>query len=72
MYKMVNTIRKRQALRADHGAGVMKAGNAPRTGKRLFTWRLIPRTQKECGCNQLQPTNNNRVNKAPTAVNAGD
>ena len=46
MYNMVNTIRKRQALRADHGAGVMKAGTAPRIGKRLFTWRLIPRLTK--------------------------
>lgn len=64
MYNMVNTIRKRQALRADAGAGVMKAGNAPRIGKRLFTWRLIPRLQKECGCKQLQQKNNNRVNTA--------
>ena len=64
MYNMVNSIRKRQALRADAGAGVMKAGTAPRIGKRLFTWRLIPRSQKECGCKQLQPKNNNRVNTA--------
>lgn len=67
MYNMVNTIRKRQALRADHGAGVMKAGTAPRVGKKLFTWRLIPRTQAECGCNQLVKKNNNRVNTAPAA-----
>ena len=68
MYNMVNSIRKRQALRADAGAGVMKAGNAPRIGKRLFTWRLIPRLQKECGCKQLQQKNNNRLNTAPGAM----
>lgn len=64
---MVNTIRKRQALRADAGAGVMKSGAAPRIGKRLFTWRLIPKLEKKCGCNQIQPKSNNRVNASPQA-----
>lgn len=84
MYKMpVNPSNKRlRAARAtandkiningkEYGAGA-KAGNPNRIGVRLANFRLFPRsgdTGNSCGCKQLQPKNNNRVNTAPQAIN---
>lgn len=84
MYKMpVNPSNKRlRAAKAtandkivingvEYGAGA-KAGNPNRIGVRLFNFRLFPKSGDKgnnCGCKQIQPKNNNRVNTAPTAVN---
>lgn len=84
MYKMpVNPSNKRlRAAKAtandkitingvEYGAGA-KAGNPNRVGVRLFNFRLFSKVGDKgntCGCNQIQPKNNNRVNTSPQATN---
>lgn len=84
MYKMpVNPSNKRlRAAKATandkitiggkvYGAGA-KAGQPNRIGVRLANFRLFPKSGEKgnnCGCKQLQPKNNNRVNTSPQATN---
>ena len=51
---MVNSVRKRQAMRVNQGGGMKKYGAPDKIGKSLLSFILIPRIKKDCRCNTVQ------------------
>lgn len=51
---MVNSVRKRQAMRVDQGGGMKKYGAPDKIGKTLHSFILIPRIQAGCRCNTVK------------------
>tara|TARA_B110000444_G_C18811704_1_gene582924 strand:+ start:676 stop:858 length:183 start_codon:yes stop_codon:yes gene_type:complete len=52
---MVNSVRKRQAMRVDQGGGMKKYGAPDKIGKTLHSFILIPRIKAGCRCNTVKP-----------------
>jgi len=52
---MVNSVRKRQAMRVNQGGGMKKYGAPDKIGKSLHSFILIPRIKKDCRCNTVKP-----------------